>query len=147
MNSTFDPLLNLNETQTYWHKINENDQDFASWEKLVSIAETANGGLTLHSSLQDLEQLAKVYDQFLSKFPYCYGYWKKYADWMLALYTADKAQDVYERAVLAIPNSVDIWTHFCSFKMEHYKDVHVVRGLFERGASAVGLDFLSHPFW
>lgn len=27
-----------------------------------------------------LDEARKAYDEFLSRYPYCYGYWKKYAD-------------------------------------------------------------------
>jgi pre-mRNA-processing factor 39 len=33
-------------------------------------------------SFQDLIPAAReAYDGFLSRYPYCYGYWKKYADY------------------------------------------------------------------
>jgi pre-mRNA-processing factor 39 len=34
---------------------------------------------------------------------------------------------VYERGVSSIPNSVDLWTNFCSFKMETCHDNDIIR--------------------
>ncbi|RKO86442.1 hypothetical protein BDK51DRAFT_22999, partial [Blyttiomyces helicus] len=89
-----------------------------------------------------------VYDHFLGKFPLCFGYWKKYADWEQVLVGTAGAEAIYQRGVDAIHNSVDLWTQYCSFKMENSPDdLDAVKGLFERAANAVGFDFLSHIFW
>lgn len=34
---------------------------------------------------------------------------------------------VYERGCASITNSVDLWTDYCSFKMETTHDPHLVR--------------------
>lgn len=34
----------------------------------------------LFSSQNDIESARQAYDSFLARYPYCYGYWKKYAD-------------------------------------------------------------------
>lgn len=50
--------------------------------------------------------------------------------------------------VQGIRNSVDLWAHYCQFKMDHSpNDLEAIRATFEAGAEACGLDFLSHPFW
>ncbi|KAJ3204814.1 hypothetical protein HDU67_009296 [Dinochytrium kinnereticum] len=134
------------EWEKYWNLVSTNPDDFTSWEALIRVAETANGGITKQSSEEDTSNLRTVYDHFLAKFPLCFGYWKKYADWELSLEGDDKAESIYERGVASIHNSVDLWTHFASFKVGH-GDEESVRAVFERGASAVGYDFLSHTFW
>ncbi|KAJ3117957.1 hypothetical protein HDU96_004633 [Phlyctochytrium bullatum] len=138
------------ETQTewekYWSLVSSNPDDFASWEALIRVAETANGGINKDSSTDDMNNLRLVYDHFLAKFPLCFGYWKKYADWENTLEGEDKAESVYERGVTSIHNSVDLWTHYASFKVTTGEE-DTIRGVFERGATAVGYDFLSHTFW
>ncbi len=57
-----------------------------------------------------------MYDPFLEEYPLCYGYWKRYADAEAKYGSADVAETVYERAVTAVPYSVDIWAHYASFK-------------------------------
>ncbi|KAI9358871.1 hypothetical protein DFJ73DRAFT_656655, partial [Zopfochytrium polystomum] len=133
--------------EKYWALVSENPDDFASWESLIRTAEAAGGGISKDWPLDHGTNLRTVYDHFLSKFPLCFGYWKKYADAVLTLEGVEKAEAIYERAVLSIHNSVDFWTHFCLFKSEKCQDEEEVRGVFERAAAAVGFDFLSHPFW
>ncbi len=53
----------------------------------------------------------------------------------------------YERAMEAVPKSIDLWVHYCSFTAEYYHDPEKVRQVFERAVAACGMDFLSHPLW
>ncbi|KAL9605096.1 MAG: hypothetical protein Q9219_000030 [cf. Caloplaca sp. 3 TL-2023] len=124
------------------------DQDsFENWEKLVRAAESLEGGLNRNSSPQSIVATRDIYDRFLAKFPLLFGYWKKYADLEFSIAGTEAAELVYERGVASITNSVDLWTNYCSFKVETSHDPDVIRELFERGATCVGLDFLAHPFW
>lgn len=73
--------------------------------------------------LQDnVEKICLVYDHFLSEFPLCHGYWKKYAAHMSRLCTMDKVVEVFERAVLAATYSVGLWVDYCSFGMSAFED-------------------------
>ncbi|QPG99421.1 hypothetical protein C2857_001742 [Epichloe festucae Fl1] len=126
----------------------EADPDsFESWENYIKSTETLDGGLNRNSSPQALSTFRDAYDRFLHKFPLLFGYWKKYADMEFNIAGPESAEMVYERGCANIANSVDLWTDYCSFKMETTHDPQIVRELFERGASLVGLDFLAHPFW
>ncbi|TGO27445.1 hypothetical protein BPAE_0042g00580 [Botrytis paeoniae] len=125
----------------------ENTDNFESWEKLVRAAETLEGGLNRNSSPQAIATTRDSYDRFLAKFPLLFGYWKKYADLEFSIAGTEAAEMVFERGIASIATSVDLWTDYCSFKVETSHDPDVIRELFERGAVAVGLDFLAHPFW
>jgi pre-mRNA-processing factor 39 len=81
--TTNDPVST--EWEKTWGKVIQNPEDFSSWETLVKLAESVKGGLSKTSGDQDKSNLRTVYDHFLSKFPLCFGYWKKYADWELIL--------------------------------------------------------------
>lgn len=70
----------------------------------------------------DTERIFSVYDAFLSEFPLCYGYWKKYADHRARLGTIDKVVEVYERAVQSATYSVGLWVNYCSFGMLLFED-------------------------
>ncbi|KAF4629212.1 hypothetical protein G7Y89_g8942 [Cudoniella acicularis] len=125
----------------------ENTDNFENWEKLVRAAETLEGGLNRNSSPQAIATTRDAYDRFLAKFPLLFGYWKKYADLEFSIAGTEAAEMVFERGVASITTSVDLWTDYCSFKVETSHDPDVIRELFERGVSSVGLDFLAHPFW
>ncbi|KAI9676267.1 MAG: hypothetical protein M1829_003096 [Trizodia sp. TS-e1964] len=125
----------------------EDPDSFENWEKLVKAAESLEGGLNRNSSPQSIAATRDTYDRFLAKFPLLFGYWKKYADLEFSIAGTEAAEMVYERGVASITTSVDLWTNYCAFKVETSHDPDVIRELFERGASSVGLDFLAHPFW
>ncbi|KAI1385046.1 pre-mRNA-processing factor 39 [Hypoxylon trugodes] len=128
-------------------EVEADTDNFESWEKLIRACEGQEGGLNRNSSPQALAALRDVYDRFLLKFPLLFGYWKKYADLEFAISGPESAEMIYERGCASITNCVDLWTSYCSFKMETTHTPHLVRELFERGALSVGLDFLAHPFW
>ncbi|KAK3695028.1 hypothetical protein B0T22DRAFT_454098 [Podospora appendiculata] len=128
-------------------EVEADTDNFENWEKLVRACEGLEGGLNRNSSPQALATLRDTYDRFLLKFPLLFGYWKKYADLEFNISGPESAEMVYERGCASITNSVDLWTEYCSFKMETTHTPHLVRELFERAAGYVGLDFLAHPFW
>ncbi|KAJ6079228.1 hypothetical protein N7467_008981 [Penicillium canescens] len=125
----------------------DDPDNFETWEKLARAAEALEGGINRNSNPQAITTVRAVYDRFLAKFPLLFGYWKKYADLEFSIHGTEAAEMVYERGIASISSSVDLWTNFCSFKAETSHDADVIRELFERGASSVGLDFLAHPFW
>ncbi|MQL81326.1 hypothetical protein Taro_013792, partial [Colocasia esculenta] len=125
------------EEDRLWSIVRANSLDFNAWTALIQESEKEN----------NIQKVRKVYDAFLSEFPLCYGYWKKYADHEGHLGTVDKVVEVYERAVLAVTYSVDIWLHYCEFAMSTYEDPDTIRRLFERGLAYVGTDYLSSPLW
>ncbi|KAE8133878.1 hypothetical protein BDV38DRAFT_178224 [Aspergillus pseudotamarii] len=125
----------------------DDPDNFETWERLVRAGEALEGGINRNSNPQAITTVRNVYDRFLAKFPLLFGYWKKYADLEFSITGTEAADMVYERGVASISPSVDLWTNYCSFKAETSHDADVIRELFERGASSVGLDFLAHPFW
>ncbi|KAF3344910.1 hypothetical protein VD0002_g8985 [Verticillium dahliae] len=128
-------------------EVEADPDNFETWEKLIRACEGLEGGLNRNSSPQALAALRNAFDGFLLKFPLLFGYWKKYADLEFNIAGPESAELVYERGCASITNSVDLWTDYCSFKMETTHVPQLVRELFERGATHVGLDFLAHPFW
>ncbi|KAI9090990.1 putative mRNA splicing protein [Phlyctochytrium arcticum] len=145
---TTDGASQQSEWDRLWDTVRKNPEDFPSWELLLKAAEAPVLVNPQAASSPDKTNLRTVYDHFLNKFPLCFGYWKKYADWEFSLEGADKAQEIFERGVVSIHNSVDLWTQYCSFKVQHFgMDESGIRSLFERAADAIGLDFISHTFW
>nr|XP_024363656.1 pre-mRNA-processing factor 39-like isoform X2 [Physcomitrium patens] len=125
------------EEERLWNILKENDADFNNWTVLIQESE----------KLEVISKIEKAYDAFLAQFPLCYGYWKKYADNEAKLGSSEKVVDVYERAVKAVTYSVDMWMNYCIYAMEKFEDPEAIRGLFERGVSFVGTDYLSHLLW
>ncbi|XP_042517188.1 pre-mRNA-processing factor 39-like isoform X1 [Macadamia integrifolia] len=127
------------EEERLWSIVKANSLDFNAWTALIEETEKV--------AEDNILKIRKVYDTFLAEFPLCYGYWKKYADHEARLGNIDKVVEVYERAVVAVTYSVDIWLHYCMFAISTYGDPDTVRRLFERGLAYVGTDYLSYPLW
>ncbi|EEF35824.1 Pre-mRNA-processing protein prp39, putative [Ricinus communis] len=127
------------EEERLWSILKANSLDFDAWTALIDETEKVAGDKIL--------KIRKVYDAFLAEFPLCYGYWKKYADHEARTGYMDKIVEVYERAVLGVTYSVDMWLHYCIFTINTYEDPDTIRRLFERGLAYVGTDYLSYPLW
>ena len=86
-------------------EVKDDPYKFDSWTKVIALVE----------ELDDVKLAREVYEPFLGKFPYCYGYWRKYADFELRHHSFDKAAEVYERGVTETPLSVDLWLSYFDF--------------------------------
>ncbi|VYS44941.1 unnamed protein product [Arabidopsis thaliana] len=127
------------EEERLWNIVRANSLEFNAWTALIDETERI--------AQDNIAKIRKVYDAFLAEFPLCYGYWKKFADHEARVGAMDKVVEVYERAVLGVTYSVDIWLHYCTFAINTYGDPETIRRLFERALVYVGTDFLSSPLW
>lgn len=50
--------------------------------------------LSPFSFQNDIEAAREAYDAFLSHYPYCYGYWRKYADYEKRKGNKEKCEEV-----------------------------------------------------
>lgn len=80
----------------------------------------------------NIDLLRKAYDSFLSIFPLCYGYWRRYAEVESrqpdTAQAFNKAVAVYEAAVATIPYCVDAWTYYVQFLLAStMSDANAVR--------------------
>ncbi|XP_067938391.1 pre-mRNA-processing factor 39-like [Watersipora subatra] len=121
----------------YWALVDKNRQDFTSWTQLIAIVEKEG----------QLEGLKEVYDEFLLYYPFCYGYWKKLADFMNKEKGEEEAIQVYEAAVLAVGLSIDLWVAYLEFYINSGKTEEEVRELFVRAIHSCGLEFKSDKVW
>ncbi len=64
----------------------------------------------------DITKIRQTYDAFLTEYPLCFGYWKKYADAEQRHASVEAAVHVFERGVAAVPYSADLWGQFAVFK-------------------------------
>lgn len=117
----------------------ENEADYDQWTSLISEIE--------NSPPTRIESICKVYDAFLSEYPLCHGYWKRYADHLSNHCSLDEVNKLYERAVGAVPYSVDIWFSYCSFGISAFEDSADIIRLFKRGLLLVNKDYSSYLLW
>ncbi|KAI1297040.1 hypothetical protein EDD11_007250 [Mortierella claussenii] len=147
MPTTTDPAL-IEAWDRCWAIVKATPSEFDVWEELMRLADRQDGGFGPDAPAANIKNVRTIYDAFLNQFPLCFGYWKKYSDIELLARGVEGAIEIFERGVKSISNSVDLWVQYCSFVMESKPDERVeIERLFERGAKAVGLDFMPHVFW
>ncbi|KRT80607.1 hypothetical protein AMK59_5862 [Oryctes borbonicus] len=95
-----------------------------------------------------MEAAREAYDAFLSHYPYCYGYWRKYADYEKRKGNKKKCEEVFERGLKAIPLSVDLWIHYLTYvRAVKPEDEEFIRSQLERALAACGFEFRSDRLW
>ncbi|CAH2045350.1 unnamed protein product, partial [Iphiclides podalirius] len=128
----------LPELDKYWKVVNDDPTDFTGWTYLLQYVDQES----------DVEAAREAYDAFLSHYPYCYGYWRKYADYEKRKGSKKKCLEVLERGLKAIPLSVDLWIHYLNhIKATRTEDLAYIRAQYERAIEACGLEFRSDRLW
>lgn len=122
----------------------KDETDFDNWVIFLQYAEM-EADYTLGSV---------AFERFLSLFPLCYGYWQKFAAYASARGKDEAAlRDIYERAVRAIPISVDIWMKYIAFaekanaSADEQTSIKSLRELYERAVAACGTDTAAQSLW
>uniref|UniRef100_A0A2P2I0P4 Pre-mRNA-processing factor 39-like n=1 Tax=Hirondellea gigas TaxID=1518452 RepID=A0A2P2I0P4_9CRUS len=98
----------------------------------------------------ELESGREAYGAFFTRYPYCYGYWKKFADLEKRKGTKESTLKVFEQGLASIPLSVDLWVHYLDYVTgAHYGPEHetFVREQFERATKSCGIEFRSDKMW
>ncbi|XP_013135738.1 PREDICTED: pre-mRNA-processing factor 39 isoform X2 [Papilio polytes] len=80
----------LPELDKYWKVVNDDPTDFTGWTYLLQYVDQES----------DVEAAREAYDAFLSHYPYCYGYWRKYADYEKRKGSKKKCLECNEAATL-----------------------------------------------
>ncbi|XP_062537988.1 LOW QUALITY PROTEIN: pre-mRNA-processing factor 39 [Armigeres subalbatus] len=128
----------LPDLDKYWKAVNDDSTDFTAWTYLLQYVDQEN----------DIEAAREAYDAFLAHYPYCYGYWRKYADYEKRKGSKRKCEEVFERGLKAIPLSVDLWIHYLAHvRANNTDDETLIRSQFERALAACGLEFRSDKLW
>lgn len=122
--------------------VEDNPEDFNGWVYLLQYVEQENHILASR----------KAFDAFFLHYPYCYGYWKKYADIEKKHGFIQEADEVYRRGLQAIPLSVDLWLHYIAFLRENQDNSdgeaeNRIRAAYEHAVLAAGTDFRSDRLW
>ncbi|KAL5577132.1 hypothetical protein UlMin_018831 [Ulmus minor] len=121
------------------HELIAEGLDFDEWTLLISRMEK--------TFPDNMEKICLVYDSFLSEFPLCHGYWRRYADHHRRLCGPDKVIEIFERAVQSVTYSVSLWVDYCNFSISAFEDLSDIQRLFKRGISFVGKDYSCHTLW
>jgi pre-mRNA-processing factor 39 len=128
----------LPDLEKFWRPVIESPKDFQAWTSLLQYVDHEN----------DVAAAREAYDTFLRRYPYCYGYWKKWADYEKKKAMKKDCEKVFERGLTAVPLSVDLWLHYLNYcRVHHAAQESFVREQFERAISVCGLEFRSDRLW
>ncbi|KAJ1528804.1 hypothetical protein ONE63_007183 [Megalurothrips usitatus] len=128
----------LPELEKYWKAVKDDPADFTGWTYLLQYVDQEN----------DVEAAREAYDAFLSHYPYCYGYWRKFADYEKKKGNKDQCEEVFARGLKAIPLSVDLWIHYLNYcRAAHADEEDFLRGEYEKALDACGMEFRSDRLW
>lgn len=78
------PKHKLPELEKFWKAVKADQEDFNAWTYLLQYVDSEN----------DVEAAREAYDSFLSRYCYCYGYWRKYADYEKKKGSLEKCDEV-----------------------------------------------------
>ena len=73
----------------FWKTVKDDPSDFTGWTQLLQFVDSKN----------DLEAGREAYEGFLKRYPYCYGYWKKFADFEKRNGTAERVMEVSDQVL------------------------------------------------
>jgi len=126
------------ELAKFWKTVKDDPTDFTGWTHLLQFVDSKN----------DLDDGEEAFNAFLKRYPYCYGYWKKFADFEKRNGTPEKVMEVFAKGTNAIPLSTDLWIHF----MNHCKAVkkeepEFIRSQYERAMTECGREWRSDKLW
>ncbi|XP_034399828.1 pre-mRNA-processing factor 39 isoform X1 [Cyclopterus lumpus] len=125
-----------------WKAAHDNPQDFTSWTDLLQYCEQES----------HITASRRALEAFLTRYPLCYGYWKKFADLERRAGYNNKAEEVCVQGLQAIPLSVDLWIHYINLllgtlDMNLPESPTRIRCVFEDAVVAAGVDFHSDRLW
>lgn len=127
----------------------ENPESLVLWENLIREVELENGvPISKVSSDEAIELLQTSYDALLEKFPLLVHYWIRYAQWEFRLGHYQRAILVYERALVHLRASIELWTNYLEFRVDTISDnVEEIAELFEAARKSIGRHFYAHEFY
>ncbi|XP_063902278.1 pre-mRNA-processing factor 39-like [Zophobas morio] len=126
------------EFSKYFEIVKENPKDWDTWVYLLTLVEQQG----------TIDLIRRTFDFFLASYPFCFGYWKKYADAELAHSSPETCIQVFERGVQAIPLSLDLWVHYLTFYKSYSEATQEsIKDLFDRAVLTCGLDWKAQALW
>ncbi|GMS80310.1 hypothetical protein PENTCL1PPCAC_2485 [Pristionchus entomophagus] len=118
-----------------------NYEDANLWMEVIKELEKEEASLAV---------MRAAFSEIVDRWPYCYGYWCKWAS-LEAKWDSAKAIEVFEYAVNVFPLSVDLWLSYIRLmRMELMKRRDGLEGIQRLNARAlmrVGKEWRSLPVW
>ena len=81
-----------NELDKFWKTVKDDPTDFTGWTHLLQFVDGKN----------KVEAGEEAFNAFLKRYPYCYGYWKKFADFQKRNGTPERVMEVFNQVSLSL---------------------------------------------
>jgi len=121
-----------------WKPVKDDPSDFTGWTHLLQFVDSKN-------EEKDGEE---AFTTFLRRYPYCYGYWKKFADFQKRNGNPAKVMDIFSQGIAAIPLSTDLWIHYLNHcRVAKKDDFDFIRCQYNRAISECGREWRSDKLW
>ena len=75
------------ELAKFWKTVNDDPTDFTGWTHLLQFVDSKN----------EVDSGEEAFNAFLKRYPYCYGYCKKFADFEKRNGTPDRVMEVFDQ--------------------------------------------------
>ena len=144
------------ELTKFWKTVKDDPTDFTGWTHLLQFVDSKNV----------LDEGEEAFNAFLKRYPYCYGYWKKFADFQKRNGSPEKVMEVFDKVcedvfskilsnilnctqgTSAIPLSTDLWIHFLNHcKAVKKEEPDFIRSQYERAMVECGKEWKSDKLW
>uniref|UniRef100_A0A663F1X4 Suppressor of forked domain-containing protein n=1 Tax=Aquila chrysaetos chrysaetos TaxID=223781 RepID=A0A663F1X4_AQUCH len=130
--------------EKFWQAARNNPHDFTAWTELLQYVEQEN----------HLFAARKAFDAFFAHYPYCYGYWKKYADMERRFDCSRETEEVRWGGSLCwfwgvTPLFSPLWWAEGGFwgSLAPFGHLCTISTVFEAAVAAAGMDFRSDKLW
>lgn len=112
--------------------------DFDNWVAILAKVDQSD----------DVEYARDKYRSFLSRYPNCYGFWQKYAEYEKKMGNVAEAKAVWEKGIINIPLSIDLWLGYTA-DVKNIKNFppESLRDLYARAIDIAGLEYQSDRLW
>ena len=84
------------ELAKFWKTVKDDPTDFTGWTHLLQFVDSKN----------DKDDGEEAFNAFLKRYPYCYGYWKKFADFEKRNGTPEKVMEVFAQVCCRIDENI-----------------------------------------
>lgn len=112
--------------------------DFDNWVNILAKVDQS----------EDVVFAREKYQAFLSRYPNCYGFWQKYAEYEKKMGNMNDAKGVWEKGIINIPLSIDLWLGYTA-DVKNIKtcSTDFLRDLYSRAVDIAGLEYQSDRLW
>lgn len=111
--------------------------DFDNWVNILAKVDQSD----------DVEYAREKYRAFLARYPNCYGFWQKYAEYEKKMDNMSEAKLVWEKGIISIPLSIDLWLGYIADMKIIKLPIEKLRECYERALDCAGLEYQSDRLW